>query len=205
MSTLSKRQILDWLERPVGGLVVTPILSPRQIGTISIDLRLGGQFIVFRSHTRGTIDPFRESEAEVRQLQERRVIRFGGKLVLHPGALVLASSFEYVSMPMKLEGQVEGRSSWARVGLQIATASPVEPGFRGVVTLELSNLGTMPLELHPGTRVAQLLLREISTPPDSGYGNRRKYRFPVGPEFSRLHEDTDARAFINSTGSCPGV
>ncbi len=91
---------------------------------------------------------------------------------------------------------MEGRSSWARLGLQIATATCVEPGFSGVVTLELSNVGTLPLELYPGVRVAQLILREVSPPIEHPYQGRRKYRYPIGPEFSRLIKDDDALRFL---------
>jgi len=132
---------------------------------------------------------------EPRKIQERQVIPFGERLVLHPGVLVLACTFEYVSIPGDLECQVEGRSSWARLGLQVATATSIEPGFKGVITLELSNVATVPLALMPGIRIAQLLLRKAEPPVDDPYSGNRKYRCPIGPEFSRLHEDYDWNAF----------
>ena len=200
MSTLSKQTIESRLQEKNDAkrIVITPILSLKQFGDISIDLRLGNQFIVFRMHMGGLINPFKLSDVELRRLQERRVVRFGQKFVLHPGQLALGCTFEYLQLPADLEGQVEGRSSWARVGLQIATATCVEPGFSGVVTLELSNVGTMPLELYPGVRVAQLVLRDVEPAVIQPYAGRHKYNRAIGPQFSRLAQDMDAKPFIGT-------
>jgi dCTP deaminase len=197
MSTLTRAEIekrlkADSPER----LIITPLLTARQLGDVSIDLRLGNQFVVFRNHTSGTMNPLLGSKEALRNVQSRHIVRFHEKFVLHPGALALGATFEYLQMPLDIEGQVEGRSSWARVGLQIASASCVEPGFSGVVTLELSNLGTMPLELYPGIRVAQLILRQTTSSIAGSYVNPRKYRCPVGPQFSRLYSDKDAKVFL---------
>jgi dCTP deaminase len=90
---------------------------------------------------------------------------------------------------------VEGRSSWARLGLQVATANSIEPGFKGVITLELSNVATVPLELMPGIRIAQLVFRKVEPVVENPYSGKRKYRCPIGPEFSRLQEDFDWMTF----------
>ncbi|MGA2173632.1 MAG: dCTP deaminase [Verrucomicrobiota bacterium] len=197
MSTLSKERIESRLrETDAKQLVITPILSPKQFGDISVDLRLGNQFIVFRMHMGESLNPFVLSDIQLRSLQERRVVRFGHKFVLHPGQLALGCTFEYLQMPSDLEGQVEGRSSWSRVGLQIATATCIEPGFSGVVTLELSNVGTMPLDLFPGVRIAQLVLRDVEPAVKQPYtGRQRKYYRAIGPQFSRLTQDEDAKPF----------
>lgn len=166
---------------------------------MSVDLRLGNQFIVFRMHMGGLMNPFKLSDIELRSLQERRVVRFGQKFVLHPGQLALGSTFEYLKLPSDLEGQVEGRSSWSRVGLQIATATCIEPGFSGVVTLELSNVGTIPLELFPGVRVAQLVLRDVWPAVKKPYAGKRKYYRAIGPQFSRLASDEDAKPFTGKS------
>jgi dCTP deaminase len=133
--------------------------------------------------------------ATLKKMQERHVARFGHYFILHPRSLALASTFEYVCIPPDLECQVEGRSSWARIGLQIATANSVEPGFKGVLTLELSNVGTIPIELYPGVRIAQLVFHDAKPPVSHPYHGSRKYRCPVGPEFSRLQAENDLRIF----------
>jgi dCTP deaminase len=175
-------------------LVVTPILSASQLGDASIDVRLGNQFIAFRMHALGNFDPYVTSIVQLRKMQERHVVRFGDSFVLHPGALVLGATFEYMSIPNDLECQIEGRSSWARLGLQIATANSVEPGFKGVLTLELSNVGTIPIKLFPGVRIAQMVFHD-AVPPVKQSKGARKYPCPVGPEFSRIEKDEDGRIF----------
>jgi deoxycytidine triphosphate deaminase len=196
MSTLSKRALKFFLTRKEDPLVVTPILSERQIGEASLDVRLGNQFIVFRTHRFGIFEAIGgEKKIQPRKIQELQIIPFGDRLVLHPGVLVLSSTFEYVAIPRDLECQIEGRSSWARLGLQIATASAIEPGFKGVITFELSNVSTVPLTLVPGIRIAQLFLRQVRRPLKNPYSGERKYRCPIGPEFSRLHDDYDWKIF----------
>ncbi len=197
MSTLSKKGFEDFFRRDKDPLIITPILSEKQIGEASIDVRLGNQFIVFKTHRFGIFEAVGMSLSpfQPRRIQERQIIAFGERLVLHPGVLVLACTFEYVWIPGDLECQVEGRSSWARLGLQVATASTVEPGFKGVITLELSNVATVPLTLMPGIRIAQLVFRKVGPPVEKPYTENRKYVCPIGPEFSRLHEDYDWNAF----------
>jgi dCTP deaminase len=197
MSTLTKEKLIERLKSPETEkrLVVTPILSEKQIGDSSIDLRLGNQFIVFRMHNFGVFQPYAMRPSELRRMQERQVVRFGQKFVLHPRMLALASTFEYLCVPADLECQAEGRSSWARVGLQIATASSVEPGFKGVLTLELSNVGTIPIELYPGIRISQLFVHEAKPSVSAAYQGSHKYQCPVGPQFSRIHDDADGRFF----------
>ncbi len=189
MSTLTREYIKKYLKENT--LIVTPILTSRQIGQSSIDVRLGNQFIVFRAHRFGIFDPFGKIVTEPRKVQERHIINFGDDFLLHPGVLILGCTFEYVSLPNDLECQVEGRSSWARFGLQVVTASTVEPGFKGVITLELSNVGTIPLTLKPGIRIAQLIFRKAYPPIQNPYPDDRKYKYSIGPQFSRLYDDSD--------------
>ena len=195
MSTITRNGLDKYLTRTENPLVITPILSSRQFGESSVDVRLGNQFIVFRAHRFGIFEPAGLTDLEPQQIQERQILPYGEKLVLHPGMLVLGSTFEYVSMPNDLECQIEGRSSWARIGLQIATATAIEPGFKGVITLELSNFSTVPIKLMPGIRIAQLLFRKAEPEIPNPYSGNRKYRCPIGPEFSRLQNDYDWEIF----------
>jgi len=196
MSTLTRGEIKKRLasEFPKR-LVITPILSKKQLGDASIDVRLSNQFIVFRMHTFGVFRPFSHTAGELRIMQERQVVKFGTQFVLHPGMLALGCTFEYICLPPDIECQVEGRSSWARLGLQIATATSVEPGFKGVLTLELSNLGTIPIELYPGVRIAQLFFHDASPEIKDAYKGTHKYECPVGPQFSLIANDKDGKVF----------
>ena len=197
MSTLTREDIKAYLDsdREFGlRLVVRPLLDPeRQVRECGIDLRLNNQFLVFQQQNLSHVDPSSlQFKARLRRYQTRLIVPFRRRdgLVLHPGQLVLGSTIEYVALPMRLEAQVEGRSSWARLGLSVVSASTVAPGFKGVITLELANHGVAPLILWPGVRIANLVLHEVKTP--SEYLGE-KYICPIGPEFSKVHEDYDTR------------
>jgi dCTP deaminase len=87
---------------------------------------------------------------------------------------------------------VIGRSSWGRVGLNIATATMVSPGFKGSITFEMLNMGTVPIGLYPGTRIAQLVFHKLSKSEVLNYSNTdSKYISPIGPEFSKIYLDSD--------------
>jgi len=90
-------------------------------------------------------------------------IPIDGEFLLHPGQFALGAVYEFIKLPLDLCADVVGRSSWARVGLVIAMATFVHPGYAGCLTLELQNLGEVPIRLQPGMRVAQILLRGIAT------------------------------------------
>ena len=149
MSILSKTEILDCMAAKKDPLVVTPLLQAEQVGAASVDVRLGHEFIILRRSSIPNIDPTTGSKADweavLRKWQERVRISLFRPFVLPPGQLVLGATLEYVSIPSSIAAAVEGRSSWGRLGLIIATAATVGPGFKGCVTLELINEGGVPL------------------------------------------------------------
>jgi dCTP deaminase len=200
MSTLTQVEIDSRLRSSESGkqLVITPLLSGKQVGKVSVDVRLGNQFIIFRPHAFSTFDPFDKTQslATLHQMQERRIVSLGTPFVLHPHSIALGATLEYVSIPPDIECQVEGRSSWARLGLQVATATTVEPLFRGVITLELSNVGTIPIKLYPGVRIAQLVFRIAKPPVEEPFAG--KYLCPIGPQFSKLAFDRDGHLFAGN-------
>ena len=168
-------------------LVVTPLLDPdQQVGPGSIDLRLGSGFIEVRRSESHVIDPFNDDEAEAAMLQDRYDVPIGESLFLHPGQFLLGSTFEFIRLPPCLGGQVLGRSSWGRLGLIVATAVTVQPGFAGCLTLELQNLGSVPIRLFPGLRVAQLMVWATEGATQAPYASTAKYTAPLGPESSRI-------------------
>lgn len=171
-------------------LVLTPLLADA-IGPAGIDLRLSPDFIVFRHSATSSFDPLNPRQ-DPRVMQERVEKAWGEPFILHPGELVLASTLEYVVLPPDIAGQVVTRSSYGRLGLITATAVQIQPGSRGAITLELVNHGETPLALTPGVRVAQLVLFSIDRA-TAGAGPD-KYRYPTGPEFSKVQNDEDAVA-----------
>jgi dCTP deaminase len=191
MSVLTRDAIWEEMKKPQDPLVVTPLLEKSQIGDASIDVRLGHEFIVLRRSSVPHVDPTQSDRwtTALYRSQERIRIATLHEFVLHPGDLVLGATLEYLSLPTSLTASVEGRSSWGRLGLIIATASTVAPGFKGCITLELVNNGVVPLAVHPGMRIAQLVLNRAEG--DITYGG--KYGCPTGPQFSRLNKDNEIR------------
>lgn len=190
MSLLGQTELLLEMRKSEDPLVVTPLLEENQIGDASIDVRLGHEFIILRHSLLPYIDPTHSADwnADLLRWQERlRISRFK-PFVLNPGQLVLGATLEYVSIPLELAAAVEGRSSWGRLGLIIATATSVGPGFKGCITLELVNNGGVPLVVYPGMRIAQLLFQRLGSH-NRAYGG--KYSCPTGPQFTRIQEDPD--------------
>jgi dCTP deaminase len=195
MSILSTEQIHTYLrEEPDKALVITPLLEPsEQIDKCSVDLRLGNEFIVTRKTSFPVVDPTEvgQGEKKVERYQDKIHLRFHEEFVLHPNQLILGSTLEYIALPNDLAAYVTGRSSWGRLGLVIATASFIAPCWKGSITLELVNLGEAPLILFPGIRIAQLVLHKVVG--EETYTG--KYRCATGPEFARIHKDTELDFF----------
>ena len=148
-----------------GDLVISPILHPKQLGPSSVDLRMGTVALMSRAGAQSHVDPIdylprnntRHEDAQLRQQKHERFdIPFTKSFLLHPGALILVPTLEWVVVPPDLQGVVTARSSWAREGLNIATATIVNPGYQGIITLELANFGEIPIRLYPGLRIAQI-------------------------------------------------
>ena len=179
---------------PINGVrSVAPLLEEEQVGPATIDLRLGTEFIETHRLRKGTLDPLDDEAGPEEDREERVVVPLGDHLMLHPGQFVVGSTLEFVRMPTHMIGQVLGRSSWARLGLIVATAVVVQPGYGGVLTLELVNMGNVPMKLRPGLRVAQLMVWELGEPTDQPYQPSSKYGSPIGPEPSRLGWETGER------------
>jgi len=166
MSALGRSALLERLAQ--GDLVVSPLLSSDQVGPSSIDLRMGTVVLMARAGRQSHVDPaaYRSPEAHRgiesrKQKHERFDVPFRESFLLHPGSLALVPTLEWVMIPNSLQGVVTARSSWAREGLNIATATIINPLYRGIVTLELANFGEIPIRLCPGLRIAQLALYDL--------------------------------------------
>ncbi|MEF8802138.1 MAG: dCTP deaminase [Halolamina sp.] len=188
---LSDGDILRRLE--AGDLVIDPIDDiDMQVQPASVDLRLGEEFLEFQRTNISCIHPNREEEVG-EYVQETNVAE-GDEFILHPGDFVLGTTKERVDIPADLIAHVQGRSSLGRLAIVVhATAGIVDPGYRGQITLELSNLGTAPVALSPGMRVSQLIFTELSSPAERPYGSDRdsKYQNQSGPQASRIGSDPE--------------
>lgn len=155
----------------------------------SIDVRLDRYFRLFDNHKYPSIDPA-EPQPELTRLIE---VESGEPFILHPGEFVLASTLEQLTLPDDIAARVEGKSSLGRLGLLThATAGFVDPGFTGHVTLELSNVATLPIKLWPGMKIGQLCFFQLSSPSTQPYGSRGRgshYQGQRGPTASRSYEN----------------
>ncbi|MEI6623587.1 MAG: dCTP deaminase [Actinomycetes bacterium] len=171
-----------------GELIIEPI-EPAQIQPASVDVRLGNEFLVFRNHTCEVIDPYQKPS----DLMEKVAVEPGNAFVLHPGEFVLGTTLEVIGLPDDLVARVEGKSSLGRLGLLIhATAGFVDPLFRGQVTLELSNVATLPIKLWPGMRIGQFSFHKIDKSVERGYGHPElgsKYMNQTGPVASQYQRN----------------
>jgi dCTP deaminase len=169
-------------------LVVMPLLDPgRQIGPASIDVRLGTQFQYFERIGDAGLDPGDDLAATVEKSQRSTTMELGDPFWLHPGQFVLGATLEYLRLPPHLAAYVVGRSSWGRLGLLVATAIMLQPGWGGNLTLELVNHGESPIALYPGSRIAQLAVHSLAGATPEPYEG--KYMGPTGPWASRLGEE----------------
>jgi dCTP deaminase len=188
---LSDADIARRLE--AGDLAIEPLDDPElQIQPASVDLRLGRSFLEFQRANISCIHP--ESERETDEYVEETVVPEDGEYILHPGDFVLGTTRERVEIPPDLIAHVQGRSSLGRLAIVIhATAGIIDPGYRGQITLELSNLGTAPVALTPGMRISQVLFTELSSRADRPYGSGRgsKYQDQSGPQASRIQGDAE--------------
>ena len=186
---LSDRDIRARLAR--GDLVVRPLDDPdRQVQPASIDLRLGNEFLVFKNVRLPVLRV--DEPGLVERIGETVRIEDGDEFILHPGEFALGSTYEWVEIPDDLVAKVEGRSSLGRLAVIVhATAGFIDPGFKGTITLELSNLGRVPVALKPKMRVSQIALAQMTSPAERPYGEARgsKYQGQRGPVASRIAGD----------------
>lgn len=187
---LSDRDLRDALASR--RIVIEPIEDPAvQIQPCSVDLRLGNAFVVYRHSDKPFIDPQCD---DLRDYTEIITVPDGEAFYLHPGEFVLGTTKERVEVPDDLVARVDGRSSIGRLAILIhATAGFVDAGFKGTVTLELSNVGKMPVALRPNMRVCQISFEQMSSPAERPYGAARgsKYQEQEGPTPSRIHHDRE--------------
>lgn len=165
-------------------------LDPLELDFIqpsSMDIRLDRFFRLFDNHRYAFIDPAQQQD-ELTHLIE---VEPNEAFVLHPGEFVLGSTFEFVSLPDDIAARLEGKSSLGRLGLLThSTAGFVDPGFRGHVTLELSNVATLPIKLWPGMKIGQLCFFRLSSASERPYGSGpsgSRYQGQRGPTASRSH------------------
>ena len=172
---LSDRDIKRYLKEERIKIDPSPDLSV-QLGACSIDLRLGNEFCIFEHSKHSYIDL--KGGFQIEDIMKEIHVSHNEFFVMHPGEFVLATTIERIEIPDDLVGHIDGRSSLGRLGLIIhGTASIFDPGFRGKATLELSNIGRMPIALYPGMRICAFTFETLSTPAEVPYYKKPKGKY----------------------------
>ncbi|GAA1694633.1 dCTP deaminase [Microcella alkalica] len=155
----------------------------------SVDVRIDSFFRLFDNHKYPYIDPAEEQPELTRLVEAKSDEPF----ILHPGEFVLGATYEQVSLPDDIAARLEGKSSLGRLGLLThSTAGFIDPGFSGHVTLELSNVATLPIKLWPGMKIGQLCFFRLSSPAETPYGTGgylNRYQGQRGPTASRSFQN----------------
>lgn len=193
MTILSDKTLKEYLKK--GKIAIEPLEDEMQIQPSSIDMRLGNEFKVFKVIRKPYIDP--KDPEDVASYMESTIVEPGEAFIIHPNEFALATTNEYVKVPDDLVARVEGRSSMGRLGVTMhVTAGFIDPGFEGKITLEISNIGAMPVALYPGQRVCQIVFETMTTPSEIPYGHpsrNSKYMGQVKPESSRIKQDYELK------------
>ncbi|WP_418969351.1 dCTP deaminase [Alloscardovia omnicolens] len=171
-----------------GEISLTP-WTPEMVQPASIDVRLDRFFRVFNNHKHTYVDPA-EDQGDLTELLE---VEADKPWILHPGEFILGSTYEYVKLGTSIAARLEGKSSLGRLGiLTHSTAGFIDPGFEGHITLELSNVSTLPVKLWPGMKIGQMCFFELSSPAEHPYGSAHN-----GSHYQGQRGPTASRSFVN--------
>jgi dCTP deaminase len=184
---LSDRTIKEEIAK--GRIVIEP-LNPDCIQPASIDVHLDKKILVFKPQRRPAYIDIRRSMDHLNELVE---LDEDDAFFINPGELILASTFESVTLPDDIVGRLEGKSSLGRIGLLInSTAGYVDPGWQGHLTIEISNVAKLPITLYYKMKIGQMSFLKLTTPVDRLYGADElgsKYKGQVEPTASKYYED----------------
>lgn len=191
MGTLTQREIIESISNK--SLYIKPLLNDNQIGAISIDLRVGTDFLTMHQGRDSYIDttnneyinrPIRSNFTDTRR-------KIGETFILHPNQPIIFSSLEYIKLPLNVYGTLSLRSSYSRLGLTISTL--VQPGYCGCLSVELVNSGNIPINIVSGARILQIKLTKLSQETNDYFNTTRKYSCQVRPISSKANEDLDLK------------
>lgn len=186
---LSDVDIRRYLEQ--GKIKITPALPPEQFGSCSVDFCLGNEFSIFE-HSRHALIDLRH-RTPIQDLMRTITVEDGDPFILQPGEFALAITKETLELDDDVLGRLEGRSSLGRIGIIVhGTAGLFDPGWRGRATLELSNLGVMPVALYPGMRICSFTFEQLSSRVAVPYHKKagNKYAGQERPLASKLASET---------------
>jgi dCTP deaminase len=176
-------------ESDPNGIAIIPapnLVQLEQIGEASVNLRLGRWFVTMRLSSETAVSTIHERNSNVNKLSKQYFVPFGADFVLHPNRFVLAGTLEWIRLPPTYAAFVVGKSSLGRRGIIIETAAGVHPGFSGCLTLEIANVGEIPVKLVAGMMIGQLFVQGVEGAPTaskSSLAGQRK------PRLGQIRED----------------
>lgn len=194
MGLLTKNEILQLLEQKI--LIIEPLLDKSQIGEISVDLRVGIDFLALQQGRNAFIDTT-TNEINTRPIkshytQTRRKV--GEYFLFHPNQPILFSTLEYLKLPTDVYADLNLRSSFSRLGLSLSTI--IQPGYCGCASVEITNKGNTPIRIISGTRMVQIRFYRIDNESEY-FHTKRKYNCQVRPVPSKANEDMELRRLKN--------
>lgn len=204
MELLARNQLIEMMSsKNEDSLFIDPLLDhDQQIGDVTIDLRLGYDFLVSILTRNSSVDLLAHQRGKERSLESyfqktRREV--GDRFLLYPGQVVLTTTLEYLCLPSNVYADLLSRSSYTRLGIHINTM--VQPGFRGCAPLELFNHGNNAIELVVGSRICQA--RFFKVVGEYSYIQEsvpRKYYGDVRPVVSKADRDVDLNTLARIAG-----
>jgi dCTP deaminase len=163
----------------------------KQSGDASVDVRLGRWFLHLRYRNTPVLDIGKQETQQAHlNLTKTYFVAFDDNFVLHPGNFVLGATLEWIKLPPCLGGYITGKSSWGRRGLIIETAAGVHPNFTGCLTLEIANVGEIPIMIRPGMKIAQLFLHR--TKPSEANESGSNFAWRRRPTLGEIRRDATA-------------
>lgn len=180
---LSDRDIKKRLNE--GSIIIKPFDEKEQLSSCSVDLKLSNKFRIYKRISKTHIDPLEKTAYD--DYTELIEVKDNEPFILHPGEFVLASTLEWIEMPDDLVANLDGRSSLGRLGIIIETAAMVDPGFKGHLTLEVANIGKMPVAIYPKMRICRMTFFALSSKCIKPYDG--KYTKQKEAEGSKIEKD----------------
>jgi len=186
---LSERNIKKYIKEGKIDIIPRPNLK-EQVGPASIDFRLGNEFRIFNHIKKPFIDP--KDPSSFKGLTTMLRLKKDEPFVLQPNQFVLGVTKEELYISEAVGARIEGKSSWGRLGLIVhSTAGYIDPGFKGRLTLEMLNIGQVPILLRPGIKICQIAFEDLSSPAEVSYSQRKssKYYGDKHPQESKIYKE----------------
>lgn len=170
-------------------IIIDPILNSSQISSVCVDLRLDSNFYVPIKNKNAIISG-KYNDLEIQNFFEKTYRKIGDSFIIYPNQYIIANTLEYFRIPNNVHAELAIRSSYDRLGLELY--SIVQPGYSGVLTINIKSHSEIPIELICGARIAQIkFFDNDSTKTYRMYSKDAKYFCAVEPELSKLFKDND--------------